>query len=179
MRTEAQREKRREDYAVRIAGMTGEQREKERRRRRAGHERAIQRMSPDEKDESKKRGIRSLREWEKCNPGKVRKMWANRRLRKRYGMRISDYERMYSEQWGMCPICGEIRASAADSDVGSKAADFLCVDHCHDTGNVRALLCSKCNIMIGFASDDIVRLQNAIEYLQYFKSNPGPKRQHA
>jgi hypothetical protein len=42
---------------------------------------------------------------------------------------------------------------------------MLAVDHDHETGQVRALLCSTCNIMIGHAQDDVSILARAIQYL--------------
>lgn len=41
----------------------------------------------------------------------------------------------------------------------------LCVDHCHETGEVRGLLCSKCNTAIGMFQEDINVMYRAIEYL--------------
>lgn len=60
---------------------------------------------------------------------------------------------MYSEQDGRCAIC-------------DAQHDSLCVDHDHDTGAVRKLLCRKCNTVIGQASDSVAILTRAISYLR-------------
>lgn len=44
----------------------------------------------------------------------------------------------------------------------------LCIDHCHTTGKLRALLCHNCNNMIGAAKDSIELLKAAIDYLQKY-----------
>lgn len=69
-----------------------------------------------------------------------------------YGISRTEYERMHSEQDGKCLICKK------DQD--------LVVDHCHKTGAVRGLLCSKCNCGIGFLMDDIKLLESAVLYLE-------------
>lgn len=86
-------------------------------------------------------------------------------LKKKYGISLKDYERMYLEQWGMCAICGEHKKSAA---AGYESQDVLCVDHDHGTGRVRALLCHKCNRGIGAFGDSSGNVENAINYLKYF-----------
>lgn len=53
-------------------------------------------------------------------------------LRRRYGIDRAEYERMAREQAGLCAICGD-------------QPKRLVVDHSHDTGRVRALLCDLCN----------------------------------
>lgn len=79
-------------------------------------------------------------------------------LRKKYGMELEDYERLLSDQDGVCAIC-KLRA-VADSN-----KDYLCVDHIEGTLEVRGLLCSPCNSAIGFLDHDPQRLYAAIEYL--------------
>jgi hypothetical protein len=78
------------------------------------------------------------------------------RLRK-YRMTLDDYDRMLSDQNGVCAICG--------GPQDWKGRTLLNVDHCHDTGRVRGLLCHRCNTAIGLMKDDVVRLQSAINYL--------------
>jgi len=62
------------------------------------------------------------------------------RLKHRYGITVEQYEFMLQAQGGVCKICGEV----------DKAGTKLAVDHCHETGDVRALLCRSCNNTLGF-----------------------------
>lgn len=77
-----------------------------------------------------------------------------RMLRHRYGMTGDEYDRMLAAQGGGCAICGGSQERA------------LPVDHDHETGRVRGILCSSCNRMLGDAKDNISVLQAAIRYLQ-------------
>lgn len=66
---------------------------------------------------------------------------------------VAEYEKMLTEQGGLCWICRE------PSD------RTLQVDHCHATGKVRGILCYKCNWAIGAFNDDPVRIARVVEYL--------------
>lgn len=83
-------------------------------------------------------------------------------LRASYGISLEEYNLMLDEQGGVCAICKlpERRKHPKTSD-----PMLLAVDHDHITGQVRALLCSTCNIMLGHAQDDISILTSAIQYL--------------
>jgi hypothetical protein len=70
-----------------------------------------------------------------------------------YGLEPHQYDRMFAEQEGYCKVCGEHKGES------------LVVDHCHATGIVRGLLCSKCNVLLGMAKDDPAILRGAITYL--------------
>lgn len=74
------------------------------------------------------------------------------KLRKTYGITVSEYERMSADQDAACCICGETEA-------------LLVVDHDHDTGDIRGLLCRACNRGIGMLSDDPKLLTRATAYL--------------
>ncbi len=87
--------------------------------------------------------------------GKVRSYEShppNEKTLAKYGLRQQDYDRLMAEQGGACAIC-------------FNDGDALVIDHDHDTGNVRGLLCSQCNSLLGFACDDVRRLRSAIQYL--------------
>lgn len=88
---------------------------------------------------------------------------ANRRTTYRMSKyRISDaeYQRLLDAQNHRCNICGEPEVRK----VRGKLV-LLSVDHDHETGKVRGLLCSKCNAMLGQANDDPNHLFAAIQYL--------------
>lgn len=77
-------------------------------------------------------------------------------LRKKYGMTLESYEALLIAQDSKCAIC------KLDVKDHRRA---LNVDHCHETGRVRGLLCDDCNIALGKFKDDISSLLRAAEYL--------------
>ncbi len=78
-------------------------------------------------------------------------------LKKTYGITTEDYNNMFIEQAGQCAICGTHQ---------SKLKKKLHVDHNHETGRVRGLLCDGCNIALGRMKDDMRILRSAIKYLE-------------
>lgn len=119
-----------------------------------------------------------FRDWAKNNPEKVKNHYHNNKenrkkyiaenydkirsykLKFNYGIVMEDYYRILKEQKNKCAICGRDQ-SEFDKIFG--------VDHDHITGNVRGLLCTKCNLMLGSANDNIDLLRNAIKYLRKYK----------
>lgn len=95
--------------------------------------------------------------WRDANKEKVSES-GRRATRKvlyaRYGLSMDDYESILAKQKGICAICG--------TPPGKRP---LSVDHCHDTGAVRGLLCHACNTGIGFLKDNTDLLKKAIKYL--------------
>jgi hypothetical protein len=78
------------------------------------------------------------------------------------GVDASRYQEMLREQNGVCAICGT--AEKHKAGLSGKAKD-LAVDHDHNTGAVRALLCSACNTALGLFRDDPALLDAAKTYL--------------
>lgn len=74
----------------------------------------------------------------------------------RYGIDYDDYRRLYEGQGGLCAVC-RIRA----------AVD---VDHCHETGRVRGLVCRGCNVGMGQFRDDPNLIRVAADYLEGYDS---------
>lgn len=75
-------------------------------------------------------------------------------LRRNYGITLEQYKAMLAEQDGRCAVCR--------AEPGERTLD---VDHCHDTGVVRGLLCGSCNNGIGRFQDDADLLRAAARYL--------------
>jgi hypothetical protein len=77
-------------------------------------------------------------------------------LKNKYGITEGDYWALYDSQDQTCAICRRKPRSVR-----------LSVDHDHSTGEVRGLLCSRCNHkLLGAADESIERLQAAIDYLR-------------
>lgn len=81
----------------------------------------------------------------------------SRWLQRQYGISIAEFDSMFAAQGGRCAICGT-------DDPGGRGCFH--VDHCHDSGFVRALLCSRCNMMIGLAKDSREVLLSAATYIE-------------
>jgi hypothetical protein len=77
------------------------------------------------------------------------------RLKKTYGITLAQREQMLISQGGGCAICGT-------PDFGSKGP---CVDHDHQTGVARSLLCHNCNATLGLIKESIETAKNIICYL--------------
>jgi len=90
-------------------------------------------------------------------------IYRNAILKTKYGIGIAEYEKMFSDQGGVCGICGNPETS---TDSRTKAVRNLAVDHCHDEGHVRGLLCGKCNSGIGLFMHDEGLLMKAVTYLR-------------
>jgi len=81
-------------------------------------------------------------------------------LNRCYGIIYKDYTAMLESQDSKCAICGGEGFCMAKHHKLK-----LVVDHCHDTGEVRGLLCHNCNRGLGLFKDDEEVLRKAIDYL--------------
>ena len=122
---------------------TPEQQEKHNERRRE--------LYKNDKDYREKR-LRDAKEFRKRNPTYKK----DNDLQYKYGITYECYLKMKESQNDKCKIC----------KTTIKEVDKLYVDHCHDTGKVRGLLCSHCNFGIGQFRDNVDFLKNAIKYLK-------------
>lgn len=80
----------------------------------------------------------------------------NNKYYSRYGITLEIYNRIFEEQAGCCAICGKHQIEFKRR---------LAVDHCHSSGHVRGLLCTRCNLGLGCFNDGTKLLSSAINYL--------------
>ena len=83
---------------------------------------------------------------------------------KQYGISPEEYDKILSAQNGVCAICGLSERKKMKTGKVCK----LSIDHCHITGNIRALLCCSCNAILGLAHDNTLLLAECIRYLEKF-----------
>ena len=94
---------------------------------------------------------------------RYRKDWANTRtiawkkhLKKNYNITPQEYDQLFNIQNGECAICGTHQMYLDKT---------LNVDHNHETGKIRGLLCLHCNSTIGYAKENVGTLALIIDYL--------------
>jgi len=118
--------------------------------------------------ERRRRAVLRAKAWQERNPERYaeiqrryvdsgRKALSVRRahLKRKYGITLDDYRAMLEAQAGGCAIC----------HAPEPEGQSLHVDHDHDTGAVRGLLCFTCNAGIGMFAHDIDLLSAAVAYL--------------
>jgi len=97
------------------------------------------------------------REWVKKNPDKVKTSYDKYYLKTQYKIIPEEYARILDEQGGRCASCGRTK---------NVFKARFCVDHDHETGKIRGLLCHNCNIGIGNLGDTIEGVRKALAYLE-------------
>ena len=106
------------------------------------------------KDPNKHKGY--VYKWKSRNPDRERI-----RNLAQFGLTIEDYDAMYTKQGGVCAICQQPETSSRNGKVYR-----LAVDHDHNTGKVRGLLCFKCNSAMGSFEKRGVPLEKVIQFLE-------------
>lgn len=87
--------------------------------------------------------------------------YRNSRLKQMYGLSLDDYNQMFIAQGGVCAVC-----------LNPPVKKRLSVDHDHQTGKVRGLLCASCNFGIGRFKDNADYLERAAMYLRRNSTRP-------
>lgn len=102
---------------------------------------------------NKEKCLNAIKTWQKANTDKVKEGW----LKRNYGIDLKQYNLLLVNQNNACAICKTDQ---------NKLTIRLAVDHCHNTGKIRGLLCDKCNRGIGYLQDNTELLNNAVKYLK-------------
>ena len=105
------------------------------------------------REANKEKAAVQQKAWKEANKEQIR----DQGLQKKYGITLADYEDMLEAQDGHCAICPKTPAEEHHS--------VLHVDHNHETGEVRGLLCNSCNKGLGHLGDSTEILTSALQYL--------------
>lgn len=100
----------------------------------------------------------------KLDPEKESIRTRKRHYKNKYGITLDQYNKMFEKQKGLCAICNKSQRRYSTS-----GNIRLAVDHNHNTGKVRELLCTECNVGIGYAQDNPEILKSMIAYLEKHK----------
>ena len=116
----------------------------------------------DKKRYEKNKELQSqkYKEFRKQNPDFVKERDKAYYLKKKYGISVQQLADMWASQDGKCANTG-----CLETLVRGKAG--FAVDHCHQTGKVRGLLCMGCNVSLGHIKDNVTRLFGLIKYLKH------------
>ena len=93
--------------------------------------------------------------WKQDDPKRCAASHRKSLLKRRYGITLEQYDQMLNEQNGVCAICGGV----------NKGGWRLAVDHDHNTGEIRGLLCQNCNRRVGDLENNPVLFRSIINYL--------------
>lgn len=124
--------------------------------RKSGHRSACKECCDKQRKGNLDKYRKYAREWARRNPDKVK----NNKLLREFGITLDTYNKMFAVQQGCCAICGKHQSELKLS---------LAVDHNHKNGVIRQLLCNHCNLILGLVQDNILLLQEFIDYVKKHK----------
>lgn len=99
------------------------------------------------------------KDWRKRNPNHFKTPeFRDYQYQYKYGITLAEFQQKFDKQNGRCAICNQTQEK------------LLVVDHNHNTGQVRDLLCNNCNTVLGYVKEDPAILIAALAYLQKHNS---------
>lgn len=90
----------------------------------------------------------------------LRDVFSAKERERKFGIKPEEYQRLHDSQGGRCAIC-----NSPESETRNGKVKMLAVDHCHETGKIRGLLCCPCNQAIGKMRDDPAIMRRAADYI--------------
>ena len=105
-----------------------------------------------------------------CSKHKQKTRWSSRtpakrleqHLKYKYGVTHAEFKKAWDDQKGRCVIC---ESDLPDLMTYDNRRRGYAIDHNHETGDFRGILCLKCNSLLGMASESVDVLKSAIKYL--------------
>jgi Autographiviridae endonuclease VII len=98
------------------------------------------------------------REWKNNNPDSRKRSVRKNVIKNSYGLSEFEYHKLIELHQNACTICRKPEIIVGKS---------LAVDHNHETGEVRGLLCHKCNVALGMLNENEDLIWNMMEYLKH------------
>ena len=100
------------------------------------------------------------KEWVENNPETAREYrakdrWSLKKRCDRHNITVEEFWALYEEQDGTCPVCDK-----------AIEAENSAIDHNHETGLVRGILCKNCNRGLGLLGDSPATMARAEQYLK-------------
>ena len=111
-----------------------------------------------------------MRELKKNNREKNKLIERERKLKRFYNMTLEDYDNLMASQNSKCKICSK--------DAADERNKNLVIDHCHDSGKVRSLLCDRCNRTLGVLEENVDLMMKMMQYIkqhEHLKKQPVEK----
>ena len=88
----------------------------------------------------------------------TKNLYKSRAFFKKYGIHRSDFDLLRAKQDNKCAICkGNLENNKKSH-----------MDHCHASGKLRGVLCTKCNVGLGMFQDNMENLKSAVKYLKKY-----------
>lgn len=95
--------------------------------------------------------LKWLKDWRKKNKDKIKIQRRNALLKHRYGITLDDYNKLLEKQNNCCALCKRHKDEFTRS---------MHVDHDHNTGKIRGILCGHCNSKLGWHENWIKKIEN-------------------
>ena len=105
---------------------------------------------------------KARQKWSEKNPERAHLSQRQRNLKHRFGVDLEWYEEQFKKQNYSCAIC----ESKTNKTAGDRQFWNFSVDHCHDSGKIRGILCNNCNRALGLFQDNFELLKKAADYLE-------------
>lgn len=111
-------------------------------------------MSKKQKYEDRAEYLRNyMREYQRKNKDTLNPY----KRARRYGLTVDEMNELLEQAGDSCQIC--------HSQFG-EVTTGKCIDHCHDTGKVRGIICNKCNVAIGLLGNNVEVVKGLLGYLE-------------
>jgi len=105
---------------------------------------------------------KARQKWSANNPERSHLSQRQRNLKHRFGVDLEWYEKQFKKQNYSCAIC----ETKTNKTVGDRQFWNFSVDHCHDSGKIRGILCNNCNRALGLFQDNPELLKKAASYVE-------------